>query len=430
MKSLIYISLIFTVVIAAVTAALPGGAAAQDVIAEKARHALERTEEIIETARRVVDDSHSQKGRVKLHRAMAIQKRARLALTNNRAYRNSIKLTLMAREEAREAMAIGREEARIAARLFRIIEETGERISNAEGLLLESNLDNFMIRKMLQEANNLLEKARLNAHQYRYQLAMKLAENARKHALKAQQQARKARSVKEITGQRIVMIKQLLNRAGQRVDGNDQVSTAKLERAEDQLNKAEQLIQKGRYIAARSVVEQCEKITRSLIRNLRNNVPPDPGFLRGEITRIRSQLDKLTSQNAGKDPEAAAVMERAGGMLEMAEGHIAGGRMEQARRTINRARDILQRIRAELEHKPDQTTAESLIGEAEEKLAMTSDMMETCSAPEIDKMIERARSHLDAARASLDQGRIERVLSEARLTINILERIREVCASK
>ena len=193
-----------TILILALGASLltvAGRTSAQQVEPARVRGALERTDEVIRTAAEVVQEARSQKGRLKLETAKTLQARAWNSYdrSTNLAYGIAYNLTLEARQEANQAMAHARLEVQTESRLHRVIEETIERLAKARDMMVEWEIRAERAMKMIEDARNLIEKSRLNSAQYRYQLAMKLAESARQRAIRAEQEVRRIRTIKEMT---------------------------------------------------------------------------------------------------------------------------------------------------------------------------------------------------------------------------------------
>ena len=87
----------------------------------------------------------------------------------------------------------------------------------------------------------LLEKSRLNAQQLRYQLALKLAGDARDLAVRAEERIRNTRVLKEAAERKLAFLERLLERARERV----QQSAGRIARA-SQISIAEEQIEKAR----------------------------------------------------------------------------------------------------------------------------------------------------------------------------------------
>jgi hypothetical protein len=393
----------------------------------RAEEALKRTDEIIEEARIVVGESRSNKARLRIEQAETIQKKARSSFMAN-AYRISYDLTLKARDEAKQAMAMARLEVQAETRLGRIIEETMERIGRARDIALDAEIRAERPMKMLDEARSLIEKSRLNASQYRYQLAIKLAENARQRAVRAERELRLIRSAKEAGERRLALLDRLIERARDRVrETEDERAERQLRLAERQLRNAHELFRDGKYRAARASMERCEKTIRNLIRRFRRQALSDPDAALEEAHRLLERAEMLIAERDGGAAERSRrIIERAASLIDRAEQAAANGEADEARRLLAEAR---RHLREAVRMEPAPAAAATTIERVE---AIRSDVMaiiEYCSEYGVRTLLERADMHLERARAHLAAGNGEAADSEARIARNLYNRIRELCSN-
>lgn len=395
----------------------------------KVEEALARTEEIIDEARSAIAESRSSKARLRIEKAEAIQRRARESF-KGKAYRISLELTLQARQEAKQAMATARLEMQAEVRLGRMIEETTERIAGVREIAVEGQIKAERVMKMIEEARNLLERARLNANQYRYQLAINLAENARQRATRAEQQIRTIHAAKETAVRRLALMERLIDRARERIrESHDERGARQLERAERQWHNARELLRDGKYRAARMTIEQCEKTLRNLTRRLRRQSLSDPVAALEEGRRLLERAERMVQRNAsGMNRPGTERIEQAGRILDRAEREAASGNGAEAQRLVSEARRLLREAVAYEREMQDAGAVTRLLEQVRAMRDETASFVETCTAPGVGTLLERADRHLDRATALLRRGETDAAAAEARIARNMYNRIREICA--
>jgi hypothetical protein len=397
---------------------------------ELVRSALERTDEILTEARTIVADSRSQKGLVKLQAAVDIQRKAWDSFTSQ-SNLMAMNLTRNARQEAFDAIALARADVQAQERLKRIYEETVERIARVRDMMAESGVLADQPMKLLNESRDLLEKSRLNFNQYRYQLALKLAELARSRAVTAEQQVRTIRAIKETVERRLEMLARLMERAREYVQqSNDDRARQQLRFAEEQYLRALELLRNGRYHAARSMMENVEKALRSLIRQFSSRSRLDPEAMLDEAYRLLARAVQMTSGAEEGDGalRSQEMIEQARRLLNKAEESIAAGQPDEARRLIEQARNLLRRAIAEGREQPDDSAVAAMIENLERYREEVLSTFSGCEAPGIGTLIERADARLAAARSKLGEGDLSSAEAEARIARNLYDRIREVCS--
>jgi nucleotide-binding universal stress UspA family protein len=285
--------------------------------------------------------------------------------------------------------------------------------------------------KLVNESRDLLEKSRLNANQYRYQVALKLAELARNRAVTAEQQVRTIRAIKETVERRLEMLARLMERARERVQqSNDERARQQLRFAEEQYDRSLALLRDGKYHAARVMMEKVEKTLRSLIRQFSSRARPDPETMLDEAYALLERAVQMTSdaKENGGSPRSQEMIEQARNLLYKADESIAAGRPEEARRFIERARNMLRRAIAEGREQPDDNAIASMIENLERHREEVLSTFGDCEAPGIQTLVGRADARLANAKSKLAEGDLRSAEAEARIARNLYNRIREVCS--
>lgn len=428
-RNIIYATLLLSLFVILQIQAMP--ALAQNTAdMERAEQALKRTGEIIDEAQSAVSESRSNKARLRIEKAEAIQFKA-LESFQKRSYRLSLKLTMEARQEANQAMAIARLEMQTEARLGRIIEETIERIGRVRDIAIAGEIKAERPMKLIDEARNLIEKSRLNANQYRYQLAINLAENARQRAIQAEKEIRTIRGAKEMAMRRFALMERLIDRARERVrESGDERAERQLQLAERQLLSAQELLRDGKYRATRIAIEQCEKTLRNLIRRFRRQSLSDPAAALDEAYRLVERAEGLIERREGRSKNRSRErIEQAKRLLDRAEQEASRGNNEEAQRLIAEVRRRLQEAVATEQGAQGEDDVTLLVERVRAIRQETASFVEFCTAPGVETLLERADKHLDRATALLAEGGTDAAAAEARIARNMYNRIGEICSS-
>jgi len=308
-------------------------------------------------------------------------------------------------------------------------EETVERLAKVRDIMVEAGIKDPNVMKLAEESKSLLEKAKENAHQLRFQLALKLAETARQRAVQAEQRVRRVLVLKEMNERRLALMERLMDRARDRVreSGNEQ-AMRQLHLAEDQFQKAKALHGEGRYQTARVAIEMCEKTLRSLIRRFTGQVLGDPGAMLDETYRLLERAEEIVA-DGGAGAEGARIVERARELLARARTAVAAGRMDEAQRLTAEARNLLRKALRKEYAGESEAAAQAMIGRVEALRADTAAMLESCTATGARTLMDRATTRLEQANRYLAEGRIENAAAEAKIARNLLNRIKEICST-
>ncbi|MFO7914343.1 MAG: hypothetical protein R6U43_01465 [Candidatus Krumholzibacteriales bacterium] len=399
-------------------------AAAQYSDREKTETALRWTEQIIEQAREAVRNSRSLKARVTLEKAVELQKRARERagdFSSKAANLAAYNFTRAARDEAKHAIALARTENRLAEKARRLFERTGERLSSLNRSVTESGIRDMRIQKFILDARSILEKAHTNYSQMNNRSALKLAEKANSLAEHADRRFRRLNQLRNTCRRRINILERLTGRASRFVENNgDQQSRKQLATAARQLERARDHFREGRYQACSSSISQSEKLMRGLIRRIH---PSEEQGFESALDRAWLRLEMAEEKN--EDSRAGIrLLNRARQMLEEAEDNYQNGRLENARRLLERSMEMIRNTGQK------ELSEEQLYGELR-KLEARNEMMKglvnRCGTEESRTLYQRALEHMNRARALIGEGKLNAAFSEIQLTRNIFNRISEIC---
>jgi tetratricopeptide (TPR) repeat protein len=397
--------------------------------APKASEALERTDEIIDTAKDAIEESRSQKARLTLDVAEGLQAKAWSSYRGNE-YRMALKLTAKAREEAWHALALARSDRQFEQNNSRIAEETRDRLARLRDRMMESGVRDEQATKLMEQARNLLDKSHLNAQQLRYQLALKLAANARDLTSKADERVRNTRVLKEAAERRFALLERLVDRARERAGAPGQERARdQIAIAEGQIEKAREFLDAGRYREAMQASERCEKTLRNSVRLMPLAPAGDPQNRLEETHRLLERAEEMASGN-GKPagPGTLGTMDQARAMIRRAEDALGAGRTAEGLDLLERSRGLL---RGAIRVEAGEMTRETIMMRVERIESLrdeTRNLAEKCPEPGVQELMERAQEHLRLARDHAESGRLEPAAAEIAVARNMYQRIGELCA--
>jgi hypothetical protein len=410
---------------------LPGISFAQgvgQVDPDRARAAIERTDEVIASAREIVQDTRSQKARTALEYSIKLQNQAKSSagISNNAMAYN---LTMQSRNEAWHAINLARTDARQEELTKRLVEHTTEKLIMLRARIAETGMRDERVMRLMNESRSLLEKSKLNHIQLRGELALKLAENSARLANQAENRFRRSLNLMEMCQRRLILLERLAERAYAQVEGSgDEMAALQLQRAEEQLLRSREAMAGGRYEACRMNLEKAGRMLRAIMRNTGATHPGDPENMMAEARMLQERAEEMIGASEGAQENSYMLLEQARRMLDRAESELGMGNAEEALRLMEEARRMLRSAveEARADVSPERAAAE--IERAAELGEMVRATIEQCEAVGIRNLYERANEHMVRARENLDGGQRERSVAEARIARNLFNRIREICA--
>ncbi|MBN2071991.1 MAG: hypothetical protein JW814_11095 [Candidatus Krumholzibacteriota bacterium] len=419
-----YCKTMIILLVVAVTSTFAGAAFAQIADTEATRSAVEKTSEVIREAQSIIADSRSQIARISLDKAIALQERA---LNQFEAHHNTFayKYTMEARKEAWHAIALARDDARIEEKLTNLSEHTRDKLLRLRERVTETGVRDERLFGLMSRSRDLLEESHMNANQLRNQLAMNLAENARKLAVRAEERFRKVLDLKEMSERRLMLMERLLIRTRERVDQNGtENDRVRMEQAVRSLERAKEMIAEGKYQAARLSIEKCERILRGFARQFPNG---ENGIAENGLEEAYRLLERAREHFAdASDP--TGVVQRSEALLERARKEFANNRADEGKRLIIRVRSMLREAVQSGGSEIEPGQAEKNIETAMQVRDNIQADLAECGAEGARNLFERANRHLDNAVGFFEKERYGQADAEARIARNIYQRVREICA--
>ena len=146
-----------------------GAQGGQDV-----EEALRRTDELLQQAAEVVRSADSQRARILLDQAYAIQRNAWTQFQNGHP-RLATRLTIEARDLAKRAVRLAREDSSLRTRARRELEKAWDMLQRAREQLGDVS---DHAGRLLQEAHQQIERGRSQFQEQNYEAALRLAISA------------------------------------------------------------------------------------------------------------------------------------------------------------------------------------------------------------------------------------------------------------
>jgi HEPN domain-containing protein len=407
---------------------LSGVVKAQNIGPNEIENALERTDQVINKAKEIVNESRSQKARVTLEKALDLQRSAKESGTDSKKYTISYKLTMAARNQANRAIALAKTETRMVEQHRRVFERTHERLNNLNGRLMETGTKDMRTYKLVRDAETMLEKSHTNITQMRNQLALKLALNAQKMVSNAENGFRKTNNLRKMCLRRLSLMKRLTSLAGNQVDGSmDQKNKNQLEMANNQLEKAKSFYKEGRYNACRITIVKSEKSMRSLMNNIN---PADENRIQAMLKQTWTFYKKTSEAIETSEGSATGkqFLKQAEKILKQAEKNAQNGNQQQAKELIIRARSILRKGSATAGPQLSGEGIEAKLKQLETKNVDIKIVIENCSRDESKALYTRAIKHLNKAHEYVRNGNLKSASAEVKITNNLFDRITEICS--
>jgi len=305
-----------------VGAPLPGQAQIRDRLQEQ----LQTTDDVLDRAREVVQASDSQRAREHLERAQQIQVRA---WGEYRAQRGVIaaRLTVEARQEALRALDLAREDSGLRSRADREIEKARRALDLAREAFDGAPGD--QAQRLLEEARLQVERGRIQLNEQHFEVAIRLAVSAQsliRQALGTRDDigGERARRELERTDNLIERVRSTVSESG------DEEAGALLERGTGLQSEAW-----GAYRQARLAISYAMTLQA---RNLVNRA----------ALLAHGPLDDESVARALEETDR--VLESAGEIVASSSTEIAGKLLEKAREHQVRAHDLAERgeLRASL----------------------------------------------------------------------------------
>ncbi len=395
---------------------------------EKARLAIERTDEVIASAREIVQDTRSQKARTALEYSMQLQNKAKnsAGMSNNAM---AYQLTIQSRNEAWHSINLARTDARQEERTKRLAEHTADKLIMLRSRIAETGVRDERVFRLMTESQSLLEKSKINHQQLRGEMALKLAENSFRLADQAEKRFRRSLNLMEMCQRRLTLLERLSERAYAHIEGSgDERAATQLNKTDEQLARARESLAAGRYDACRISIEKTERMLRSMMRNTSRNLTGDPENMMAEARMLQQRAEEMIGAHKGAPDNAYMLLEQSRRMLDRAETELAEGNSEEALRLMEQARRMLRTAVEEAQSSVPPEQAADEIDRAAELGQMVRATLEQCEAEGARNLYERANEHMVRAKENLDKGQRDRAVAEARIARNLFNRIREICA--
>ena len=149
---------------------------------DRVRVQLDRTNEVIERARQVIEECNLERARALLKVGIEMQARAEAAFSEGR-FLAALQLTMSARERVLRALRMCRAEENLQERAEQVLQRTQDIITRAQDFVAEHGTD--QAREALARAEQLQERAMAEFRQSHFEASIRLSLSARAAAYRA-----------------------------------------------------------------------------------------------------------------------------------------------------------------------------------------------------------------------------------------------------
>jgi len=311
-----------------------------NTIVENLRTELQRTDEIIERAREMVRASNAPASALALEQAIGLQKQAwdNFYRGTVDGYSFALKLTIQAREQAKQALANSR------------FSEQGQdavlnRLERTEDLLRQAHEE--MPNAVDESLGTIFDSARRNLAQawefYRngqYRPAVKLANQVEKTAKRLLQIANRQQNFQANFQRRLEAVKQFIDRV-QEEAANCQSEPAHnlIQKAKEALQLAVELASKRQYEVASYHLQQARKLAAEAA-----DFCGRAKEFNSSLERLQSEAERLREQIRPTDENGMRLLEQVFGQIESAREYIARQDSEGAVATLRAAQLTLKQL--------------------------------------------------------------------------------------
>jgi tetratricopeptide (TPR) repeat protein len=278
-----------------------GAQGGQDV-----EEALRRTDELLQQAAEVVRSADSQRARILLDQAYAIQRNAWTQFQNGHP-RLATRLTIEARDLAKRAVRLAREDSSLRTRARRELEKAWDMLQRAREQLGDVS---DHAGRLLQEAHQQIERGRSQFQEQNYEPAMRLAISAQRLVRQALGSTGGAGGADRLERE-LERTDRLIERAREVIAGSDLPEARRaLERAMSLQQDAWAAYRSERFRVALAATKEARNLAARVLKLVHGPMSSD------RVERALSETDRLLDRAAdivttAGDDTAARLVERA-----------------------------------------------------------------------------------------------------------------------
>jgi len=306
------------------------------------RAELERTDQLIERAGEAVRASQAPAARLSLQAAVDLQAKAWRAFDNEYP-RLAQRLTMQARDKAKQAIAAGRMTEQSEHVVLNKLERVTELLERARETLADQSDGNY--QTILQSATDNYNQAWEFYRSQQYRPAVMLANQAEKALLKLLRAVEGDQRGNLAYERRAEAARELLERA------RTLAADCGSDRASELVHQADQAYQQGRELAdtgksraALSALQQARDLANQAIRECRGDEA-----LANRYQRLKDEAERLAEILSPSDDQGQMYLEMTADQLKLAEEALADGRIESAAAALKAAELTLSQLKRYLD---------------------------------------------------------------------------------
>ncbi len=302
------------------------------------------------------------------------------------------------------------------ARTQEIIDRAEEIVDEALGPLPRRLVDEAQARQ--REARGLAFDGSPTLREQERALATSL--EARRLALRAIEITKAQRRLLERVRQLIAENQELVTRAREAVAPSKNAEAERfLDAGLDQLERGQRAFHNGEFRQA----VRFTLLGRDLILRSVRTAEGEPAVDRARVQEDLERTDRfLEEANSFVDDDRAARVryEEAERLQEQARRHLRADRLREARQLTLRARDAALDVFRAGREVPEREGAEAAILRVDERLGEIGPPLRERGDPQVLRLLDQVRKHLEMAREALADGVVTKALAEAQLAASLL----------
>lgn len=410
----------FTLLIAVFSAS---GLRAQITDVTDLRQQIERNEELLSEAERLVRSTNSAKARTSLETAIALHK---LSL-NQVADRP--RLAALTATKAREAIlrtiAIAKREAKLEDNAQREIERAGGRLERAKNLLDErSGPGDQPAQKLVEESSQQLRRAGDSMREHMFEVALRLAGASIDLSNRAIQMLKRDAVLPEKVTRELARTDRLLDRADESEDGSaGQQVSRELRDAHDLQDRARRSAVEGKH---RFALEQTQR-ARSLVRRVLKNTSESPEAKEKDVGGAVSLTDRLLEQafevaRELREERAIDGLREAERLQARAKRELEGEQYGSALASTHRAREVIKIVMRDVEKPVNPGQVRTALERTDESLAQARAAIQGKGDASAEALLQRAFSRQVSAWDAFESGEPKKALANTKIARNLAKK--------
>lgn len=383
---------------------------------------IERNEELLGEARQLVRETNSVKARASLDAGEKLHRSSKELAANDR-----LLLAAQAAKKAREAIlhaiAVAKRDAQLEERTYTAMERARDRLEQGRRLFDEAgDRHGGPARKLLEEAHHQLERARSNARERMFEVALQLCNSSADLSTRAINLLKRDGGLAQRARREIARTDRILERAQSSLPGETSEGRRAYEEAVHLQKRARENAGNEQY---RIAVELTQRAREMVLRQLKQDAPDGPSPDR--VARELAVTDKLLTEArelAGENEirESLAILDEAGAVQARARARFDDGHPVQAHRLTVRARDLAKQAIAAADRPPSRDHVRGVLEETDEILGKVAARATEDDNGAAAELVDRARARQRAAWGAFEGDELRTALAQTKIARGLARR--------